>query len=290
LLSTAAAAAGLSTFPLRRTAAAERTGRKALYFTRHCVYSLPALPSPLKPLDGPSLSDKVLMEIGKRAGVAVDCTNNGEVFDGDLDQYGAFVFFTSGTLEQLMGPSSTQGTPPISPRGKNRLFAALAAGAGFVGIRNTVSCSEELIGCLYNGHVYTQKGLMLVTSPSFPGVERIGKSFSVVDPWYTFRNFSQDLHVILVQDTEAAKLADVPPDRRELQKKMHRPPFPATWARQRGESRVFYTSMGNFAETWNDPAFQDILLGAINWTMGRVDADATPNIDKAAPQANRLQW
>ena len=290
LLSTGAAVAGFSTFPLRWTAAADTKRRKVLYFTRHCVYSRPALPIPLRPLDGPSLSDTVLNEIGNRGGFAVDCTNNGEVFDGDLDQYGTFVFFTSGTLKQLMSPSSTQGTPPISPRGKERLFDALAAGVGFVGIRNTVSCSQDLIGCSYNGHVYTQKGVMLATSPSFPGVKGIGRSFSVVDPWYTFRDYSKDLHVILAQDTEAAKLVEVPLNKRELQKKMQRPPFPATWARQHGKSRVFYTSMGNFDETWKAPIFHDILLGAISWTMGGVDADVPPNIDKVTPQANRLHW
>jgi hypothetical protein len=57
-----------------------------------------------------------------------------------------------------------------------------------------------------------------------------------------------------------------------------------------GESRVFYSSMGNFDETWTDPVFQEMLLGAIRWTTGAVDADITPNIDAATPQAEQLQW
>ena len=48
--------------------------------------------------------------------------------------------------------------------------------------------------------------------------------------------------------------------------------------------------MGNFDETWNHPIFQDILLGAISWTMGSVDADVSPNIDEVTPQANRVHW
>ena len=96
--------------------------KKVLYFTRHTVYTLNALPGPLKPLKGPSLSDQVMVEIGEKGGFTVDCTRNGEVFDGDLSAYGAFVFFSSGSLQQLMGTESTQGSPPISERGKARFF------------------------------------------------------------------------------------------------------------------------------------------------------------------------
>ncbi|MBI3945931.1 MAG: ThuA domain-containing protein [Armatimonadetes bacterium] len=266
-----------------------QTGQKVLYFTRHTVYTIGALPSPLKPLDAPSLSDNVVTEIGKRAGLEVVCTNNGEVFDGDLSQYGTFVFFSSGSLQQLMGPESTQGSPPISARGKDRLFAALAAGTGFVGIRNTVSCSEELIGCHYNGHVRTQAATMLVKSPGFPGLSGAGECFSIVDPWYTFRDFQSDIHVVLAYETAGAEDVEIPEPRwQEIQKKLFRPPFPSTWARMHGKSRVFYTSMGNYDDTWNSPIFQAMLQGAITWTIGRVDADVAPNLSAATPGANQL--
>ena len=264
--------------------------KKVLYFTRHTVYTLNALPSPLKPLKGPSLSDQVMVEIGEKGGFAVDCTRNGEVFDGDLSTYGAFVFFSSGSLQQLMGTESTQGSPSISERGKARFFQALVEGAGFVGLRNAVSCSQDIIGCSYNGHAPTQEGRMVVKSPNFPGLENAAESFAIRDPWYTFKAFKKDTHVILAQDTEVAKKAEVPPERQEMHQKILRPPYPATWARVNGKSRVFYTSMGNFDETWTNPIFQEMMLGAIGWTMGLVDADVSPNIDWATPQANQTQW
>jgi hypothetical protein len=34
--------------------------------------------------------------------------------------------------------------------------------------------------------------------------------------------------------------------------------------------------------------FQSVLTGGISWAVGRVDADVTPNLDQAAPQANVL--
>ncbi|MBI3946058.1 MAG: ThuA domain-containing protein [Armatimonadetes bacterium] len=263
---------------------------KVLYFTRHTVYTIGALPSPLKPLEGPNLSDEVLTEIGKRAGFEVECTRNGEVFDGDLSQYGGFVFFTSGSMKQLMAPESTQGSPPISERGAENFYAALKAGAGFVAFRNAMSCSEEILGISYNGHAPTQNGRMIVTSPDFPGMRGAGESFIIRDPWYTFKNYQKDLHVVLVLDTELAKTAQIRPEQARMHEKMSRPDFPSTWARLYGNSRVFYTSMGNFDETWKDPIFQNMVQGAISWTLGTVDFDPVPNIDQAAPHANQTSW
>ena len=131
---------------------------------------------------------------------------------------------------------------------------------------------------------------MVVKSPNFPGLENAAESFWIRDPWYTFKAFKKDTHVILAQDTEVAKKAEVPSERQEMHQKIMRPPYPATWARVNGKSRVFYTSMGNFDETWTNPIFQEMMLGAIRWTMGLVDADVSPNIDEATPQANQTEW
>jgi hypothetical protein len=34
--------------------------------------------------------------------------------------------------------------------------------------------------------------------------------------------------------------------------------------------------------------FQSVLTGGINWAVGNVKADVTPNLEKAAPDANTL--
>ena len=54
------------------------------------------------------------------------------------------------------------------------------------------------------------------------------------EEWYTEKNFSPDIHVLLVQDTTGMKGTDYA-----------RPPFPSTWARLHGTGRVFYTTMGH---------------------------------------------
>jgi type 1 glutamine amidotransferase len=67
-----------------------------------------------------------------------------------------------------------------------------------------------------------------------------------------------------------------------------RPNYPATWAHHYGQGRVFYTSMGHRDDIWKSPVFQQILLGGINWAVGNVNADVTPNLKQAAPEADQL--
>ena len=53
-------------------------------------------------------------------------------------------------------------------------------------------------------------------------------------------------------------------------------------------TRVFYTSMGHREDVWTNPMYQGLLLGALGWATGRVDADLTPNIKEVTPQYNQL--
>ena len=91
------------------------------------------------------------------------------------------------------------------------------------------------------------------------------------------KDFADNLHVLLVQDTSG--MTGEP---------YARPNYPSTWARMYGKGRVFYTNMGHRDDVWNSALFQSVLTGGINWAVGRVDADVTPNIDQVTPQASVL--
>jgi uncharacterized protein len=67
-----------------------------------------------------------------------------------------------------------------------------------------------------------------------------------------------------------------------------RPNFPITWARAFGKGRVFYTSMGHRDDVWQNPNYQALLLGALGWATGRVDANVSPNIRQVTPQSDVL--
>jgi type 1 glutamine amidotransferase len=54
------------------------------------------------------------------------------------------------------------------------------------------------------------------------------------------------------------------------------------------KGRVFFTSMGHMDEVWKSDAFQQLLLGALAWATGNVNADIPANIDKVTPKASEL--
>jgi len=45
--------------------------------------------------------------------------------------------------------------------------------------------------------------------------------------------------------------------------------FPLAWFRMYWSGRVFYTALGHRDEVWNDRRFQQHLLGALRWGLGR---------------------
>lgn len=282
LVTTVLALAGLSAIPLHGIAAAENKPMKVLYFTRNAGFEHPVVHR--AKADELSYSEKILVEVGKKHGIEVVCSKDGRIFDGDIDQFDAFAFYTSGDLTQ---PIKDRDEPAMSKAGLQRFLDAVAAGKGFVGFHSATDSFHsdgdkltpyvKMIGGEFIAHGSQQKAVMKVASPDFPGVKGL-QDFAMLEEWYGHKNFAADLHVILVQETGG--MHDVPYDR---------PPFPATWARMHGKGRVFYTSMGHREDVWTNPTFQQIMLGGFAWVLRQADFDPQSNIGQATPKANVLK-
>jgi len=279
LAAAGAAMAGLSGFPLGWAAETGKKKRKLLYFTRSVGYEH----SVIAPgADGLSYSGKVLAELGEKHGFEIEPSKDGRIFDGGLDAYDGLIFYTCGDLYT----PSVRKTPPMTPEGRKRLIAAVAAGKPFVALHSACYWGPKaaaddaylkMVGGEFIAHGAQQKSTMKVTSPGFPGAGGLGESFDLVDEWYALKNFGKDLHVILAEDNEGMKGG-----------MYQRPPFPSTWARMHGKGRVFFSAMGHREDVWTNPTVQKILLGGLAWTLGDVEADLTPNVDKVTPKAHQL--
>jgi uncharacterized protein len=281
LLTAGAAALGLSAFPFGWAAAADKKKQKVLYFSRSAGFVHPMV---IRKADGLSVSDKVLIELGEKNGFEVVCSQDGAVFDGDLDQYDCIAFYTSGNL---CGKSEKpQPGEPMSPEGKQKLLAAIEAGKGFVGIHSATDSFRTpaidpyiaMLGGEFLGHDKQQEAKMKVVDAKFPGMAGFKDGFEMMEEWYAFVKFNPDLHVIMVQETETMK-----------GKNYQRPSYPATWARMQGKGRVFYTSLGHREDVITGPTFAQVVLGGLSWTMRNVDADVTPNMAQVTPGANLLR-
>ncbi len=273
--------------------------KKVLFFTKSSGFEH----SPIKRNAGnPSFAMQVLKELGTKHSIEFTESKDGSLFTPEyLAQFDAFLFYTSGDLTLAKNEEKQgDGNPPMSAAGKAAFLKAIKDGKGFVGTHSAsdtfhppgnkghgparnLSDGDNLddytrmIGASFIKHDAQQKGPQIIASPKFPGIAALPANFGPHEEWYSLKNFAPDLHVILAQDTSAM---DGP--------SYKRPPFPSTWARMHGQGRVFYTSMGHREDIWTSPEFQAVLMGGLNWALRRVEADITPNLAKATPQAGVL--
>ncbi|HEY1600757.1 MAG TPA: ThuA domain-containing protein [Pirellulales bacterium] len=293
MLVSSAAALALSQFPLGWVKAADKPKRKILFFTKSGGFEHSCI---RRNGDNPSHADQVLTDLGKQHDFEVVASKDGRLFDSDISGFDAFFFQTQGDLLTV----GNDKQPAMSAEGKKRLLDAVASGKGFLAAhcgadtchspghdggkqrqrQTDVDPYIAMVGGEFISHGPQQKARQVIVSPKFPGVAGVADkdtpdSFKINDEWYSLKNFADNLHVILVQDTQGMEGRDY-----------DRPPFPATWARLNNKGRVFYTSMGHREDVWSSPKFQQILLGGLSWAVGNVDADVTPNIKQVTPGAD----
>jgi type 1 glutamine amidotransferase len=261
--------------------------RQLLFFTKSAGYEH----SVIKPAgSAPGHAERVLRDLAARHGWEVRHTKDGSAFTEDtVARTDAFVFYTTGDLTT----PGTDGTPPLAREAKAGLLEAIRTGKGFVGIHCATDTFHSpgdrfaaageradpyirMLGGEFLQHGAQQTATLRGADPSFPGCADLKDGIALMEEWYSFKNYREDLHVIFVQETAGM-------DKTGTNSVYDRPPYPATWARMHGKGRVFYTSMGHREDVWAHPSFQRVLAGGLAWALGQVDADVTPNLPLVAP-------
>lgn len=273
--------------------------RKVLFFSKSSNFEHAVI----KRKNGqPSFVEKILAETGPKRGIEFTFSKDGSLFTPEyLAQFDAFMFYTSGDLTA----AGKDGNPPMTPAGKAAFLDAIKNGKGFIGVHSATDTFHtgetadtdtnrprtwryrnlgekadpytRMIGAEFIIHSVQQIATMDVPDTHFPGLERCGGSFQMMDEWYSLTDFSKDLHVLFVQETKG--MTGVP---------YQRPPYPATWARMHGKGRVFYTSMGHREDVWTNLVFQEILFGGIAWSVGDAKATLAANIEQVTPDCWNL--
>jgi uncharacterized protein len=280
--------------------------KRVLVFTKssgweHMVIRDPAvIGRPLNKSGGnevPGLAFQVLRSIGAKDNINFVFSKDGSLFNAAyVLQFDAFLFYTTGDLTKV----GTDGNPAMTAEGKKAFLDAIDAGKGFIGLHSASDSFHspggaektaprfhedgdnadpyvKMLGGEFIMHGAQQNSHLVVIDPKFPGVGVVPADNRIFEEWYTLKNYSSDLHVLLVQDT-AGMAGNL----------YARPSYPSTWAHMYGQGRVFYTSLGHRDDMWNSAMYQALLTGALNWAVGRVDADLTPNLSKVAPGAGTL--
>ena len=285
------AIAGAALLGSRATFGAEK--KRVLLFTKSSGFEHQAI----KVVNGePSIAEKALREIAAKNNFELTASKDGRIFDSqEIHSYNALIFFTTGDL-------TTEGNdknPPMSAQGKQAFLDAIHDGKlGFVGIHaatdtfHTPPDSQDhryiaygeksdpyirMIGGEFIIHGQQtdprlQTANVVIADPKFPGLEGVASPVSLMEEWYSMKDFAPDLHVICTLDTSTMN-----------GNAYKRPPYPVVWARMHGKGRVFYNAIGDRPENWQNPFHRNLLAGGIRWAIGDAKASVTPNLKTAAP-------
>jgi type 1 glutamine amidotransferase len=235
----------------------------------------------------PSHAEKVLTELAKKHSWQFEFSKDGSKFGPDyLKQFDTVIFYTTGDLTQ----AGKDKQPAMTHEGVKALFDYINGGGGFIGLHcasdtfhkmgsipkyHNHDCKNDFICMLggeFNGHGKQQTATNYVINPKFPGYENIGKSFSLHEEWYALKNINPDLHALQVIETEGMNGG-----------MYDRPNYPVAWARMEGKGRVYYNAMGHREDVWDGELFQNMIIGAVDWTRGAKDVEIPANLKEVAP-------
>jgi uncharacterized protein len=298
-----AAALVAAVFVFSPTSQAKEPPKKILFFSKSSGFEHDMI----KKHDGElSKAEKILANLGAKHHIEFTFTKDGGVFTPEnIAKYDAFFFYTTGDLTE----AGNDKNPPMSKEGKDAFLAAIASGKGFIGTHSASDTFHspggkelaparwhedgpmtdpyiKMLGGEFIIHGSQQRAGQICVDHKFPGMSAVPDDFGPLEEWYSLKDFAPNLHVLLVQDT--SKMDKSGGNKRAYD----RPNYPSTWAHLYGDTphpgRVFYTSMGHRDDIWTNPVFQQVIVGAMDWVLGRIDADVTPNIKDVAPEANVL--
>jgi uncharacterized protein len=291
LRTTAAAGAGLL---LSRPALAAKK-KSVLLFTKSSGFEHAVI----KVTNGqPSIMEAAIRGFADSNNFELTASKDGRIFDSkEFHDYAAVVFFTTGVLTE----EGTDKNPPMSAQGKHGLLDAIHEGKlGFVGVHAAsdtfhtqpdpqdlsnryIAHGEQsdpyirMIGGEFIIHGQSkdprlQTTNVIINDSKFPGLEDVTSPVSLMDEWYSMKDFAPDLHVICTLDTSTMN-----------GNAYKRPPYPVVWDRMHGIGRVFYTAIGDRPENWQNQFHLNLLAGGIRWAIGEAKASTTPNLKTAAP-------
>ncbi len=183
---------------------------------------------------------------------------------------------------------NTTGTLPIPD--SEAFLNWLKEGHAFIGMHaasDTFHGGDEpsAYATMLNGEFRTHGAQVSVellnVDPAHPANAELGRSLTVFEEMYLFKNYNRSLaHSLLNMDEH--------PNERTAGH------YPVSWCRMYGKGPVFYTSLGHREDIWdpswadgegkraNPPevavAYQKHILGGIRWALGLRPGDSTPQV------------
>ena len=183
---------------------------------------------------------------------------------------------TAADVTQMLAPSAlagvdaivfanTTGSLPVPDLGA--MLRWIAQGHGFAGMHSAADTYHdepaylEMLGNEFRTHGEQATVDAIVENPSHPASSPFGPRFRVFDEIYKFTRANRGSVTMLLsldrQPDDGLPESGQPGD------------LPLAWAKSYGQGRVFYTALGHREDVWENPLYQQHILGGIRWVMGR---------------------
>ena len=138
--------------------------------------------------------------------------------------------------------------------------AYICEGGGYVGVHGASDTEYDwawyggLVGAYFRSHPEPQPATLTVRDPQHPSTAHLPPAWRRVDEWYDFRSVpGPDVTVLLTLDEGTYRGGGMGAY------------HPIAWCHEYEGGRAFYTGCGHTAESFDEPAFRQHLLGAIRW-------------------------
>lgn len=200
-----------------------------------------------------SAGQKALLKLATDNGYGITLTEKAGYFTQEnLEKYKAVVFLN--TTETLFDDSQREAFRKY-----------IQTGGGYVGIHSAADTEygwpwyNKLAGAYFDNHPNNpnvRQAEVIVTDKNHPATKDLPGRWVRKDEWYNFRDFNEDVNVIMKLNTDSYEGSDHPGN------------HPVAWYHEYDGGRAFYTALGHTSESFEEELFLKHLLGGIQFAIG----------------------
>lgn len=200
---------------------------------------------------------KEFIELGKKNKFSVDTTESSDVFTADnLKQYSAVVFLcTTGNV--------------LNDEQQKAFEQFIRNGGGYVGLHSSADTEYDwewfggLNGAYFKNHPRPQEAVFNVVNNNHIATAHLPKVWKRFDEHYNFKWIGSNLNILITIDESSYNGGG------------NGEHHPMAWYHEYDGGRSFYTALGHDNKSWEDPMYQQHVLGGLKYVMG-AKPDAKP--------------
>ncbi|GAK68078.1 class I glutamine amidotransferase-like protein [Moesziomyces antarcticus] len=236
---------------------------------------------------------KAVQQLAKTANPPIDTVHSDDPSDfekdGWLSQFDMLMFI------------SVSGKA-LSADGAEAMRKYIEAGGGYMGVHEACDALYEqhwygrLVGAYFNYHPQITHATLDIVNRTHPSTQHLNATWRVYDEMYNFNSNPSKWGKQYVITADESSYAD-PVETVKQRASEQGSPHPIAWWKEGdqltynphvkvgggtdptkqeirsgtagtgGEGRSFYTALGHTNAMWNDPVFQQHIMGAVSWLM-----------------------